>query len=78
MINAVVIRRSSDEDTVAIVSCDVSESVKSAGDLWKALKRAVVAWGRASDAGRAVLQACPDFNVGDCGGPLALARGQGT
>jgi hypothetical protein len=66
-INAVIIRRSDDENTVALVSaaCD-PEMVEDTNDLYGAIARATTRWARRGAAAKALLEDTHgDINIGD-------------
>ena len=72
-INAVIIRRSNEENTVAIVQADVDddfadEQTNEAHALFGAIQHAVTDWGRQTDQCQSVLRGNGfDFNAGDLG-----------
>ena len=65
-IETVVFRRSTDENTVAILTCNRTSDIADAAALREALKKAVSDWvDRTSDGRDAYAENGNDFNVGD-------------
>jgi hypothetical protein len=66
-IEAVVLRRNKDENTIALVSAECDpEMVGSSDDLYGAISRAVTRWSRTCSAGRRLLKANGgDIDIGD-------------
>jgi hypothetical protein len=64
-LQTVVIRRSEEENTCAVIVCHKTRQIQTAHDLKQALTRAVTAWAK-TDEGRDVVESNNgDFNVGD-------------
>ena len=64
-VQAVVIRRSDEENTVAILSCDKTGDITSPEELQTAVEKAVTAWvDRTTDGRAAYAENGSDFNLG--------------